>query len=177
MRDDTLNYIFTRSGQRFCFEQPSSNAVIIEDIAASLSKICRFTGHVRRFLSVAEHCVNASRIVAPRFALEALLHDAREAFIGDVSSPLKRVLPEYRRVDALAHAAIVKAFDVPFVQSAEVTTVDLALLRHEAVSLISCNIDEFNLPPGLPVLKFKLACLPPHRAEAAFLRRYRELTE
>src|SRR4051812_20612492 len=64
------------------------------DIAAALSMLCRYGGHVSRFYSVAEHCLLMSEAVAPEHALWALLHDATEAYMGDMVRPLKRQMPE-----------------------------------------------------------------------------------
>ena len=64
----------------------------IVDIAHALSMQCRFNGHTREFYSVAEHCVRASEIVTKADALWALLHDAHEAYTGDVPTPIKAAL-------------------------------------------------------------------------------------
>lgn len=96
--------IATYSGGRFYIGTPSPDEVDIDDIAHALSNLCRFTGHTRKFFSVAEHSINVMRVVAnlivgkqepvPRMQLKdtltwALLHDAHEAYIGDISRPFK----------------------------------------------------------------------------------------
>src|SRR5262249_40410739 len=70
--------------------QPTTAMLRIEDIAQGLAHECRFNGHVREFYSVAEHCVRVSWLVPQAFALEGLLHDASEAYLKDVPSPLKK---------------------------------------------------------------------------------------
>lgn len=83
---------------RFDLSAPRAEDVRIEDIAYSLSRLCRFTGHCNRFYSVAEHSIYVAEIVAenrPEWALAALLHDAEEAYIGDISSPLKALIRNY----------------------------------------------------------------------------------
>lgn len=71
---------------------PTSDMIDIRDIAAATSKLCRYTGHVKEFFSVAQHMVWCSYHVPEKFALEALLHDASEAYTGDVNRPLKQLM-------------------------------------------------------------------------------------
>src|SRR5207248_1661023 len=68
---------------------PRAEDICIEDIAHGLAMTCRYGGQCLRFYSVSEHSVLVSRLVAPEFAREALLHDASEAYIGDMIRPLK----------------------------------------------------------------------------------------
>ncbi len=86
-------WIQTFSGKKVDLLHPDPDQITIEDIAHALSNLCRFTGHVLPFYSVAQHCIEMSWLVAqPSLKLTALLHDAAEAYIGDVSSPVKRYL-------------------------------------------------------------------------------------
>jgi uncharacterized protein len=86
----TLPYIRTYSGIKFCVTRPSFEEICIDDIAHHLSLLCRFTGAVKQFYSVAEHCVRVSYKCLPEHAREGLMHDASEAYYGDQSRPFKR---------------------------------------------------------------------------------------
>ena len=89
-----MSWITTQSGKHFDFNNLSAADICIEDISCALSNLCRFTGHVQDFYSVAQHSVHVSYLVPPEFALEALLHDAAEAYCNDISAPRKRLLPD-----------------------------------------------------------------------------------
>lgn len=82
----------TASGRIVDLKNPSEDNICIDDIANALSKICRFGGNTNKFYSVAQHSVLVSKLVDPEFAKEALLHDASEAYLGDVIKPLKVIL-------------------------------------------------------------------------------------
>lgn len=97
-RDRRGEWILTFSGERFYPFSPAPEEVKTKDIAHALANICRFNGHTRGFYSVAAHSVHVSRLVPPEFALEALLHDAAEAYVGDMVRPLKRGLPAFEEV-------------------------------------------------------------------------------
>lgn len=95
--------MITVSGRRVDVLRPSPDDFRIEDIAHSLSQLCRYTGHTNRFYSVAEHCLNVRYLADPQdkdpqVALWALLHDAHEAYIGDISTPVKAALGEQLRI-------------------------------------------------------------------------------
>jgi hypothetical protein len=96
--------IRTRSGQHVNLIDPQPETILIEDISYSLSGQCRFVGHGDLRLSIAEHSVLVMRLlgkgyIQPRLKLLALLHDAAEAYLGDVSSPLKPEIPDYKRIE------------------------------------------------------------------------------
>jgi 5'-deoxynucleotidase YfbR-like HD superfamily hydrolase len=85
-------WVQTASGGRFYVLDPRADEVRIEDIAHALSHVCRYGGHVRTFYSVAQHCYLVSYLVPQRLALWGLMHDAAEAYVGDVVQPLKVAL-------------------------------------------------------------------------------------
>jgi hypothetical protein len=110
--EQTKSSITTLSGKFFDILKPEEYEYDIEEIATALSNLCRYTGHVNTFYSVAEHSVLVSRIVPERLALAGLLHDASEAYLGDVSSPLKKLLPEYKRIEDRVQRAIEELLDL-----------------------------------------------------------------
>lgn len=117
----SLNKIQTLKGRAFDLLEPDPSKLDIEEIAHSLSLICRFNGHVRRFMSVAQHSVVVARLIEAmgdgehrnsRVAYDGLMHDATEAYVGDMAQPLKALLPEYKRIENSIADAIAKRFQV-----------------------------------------------------------------
>lgn len=90
-------WIQTYLGKKFDLLDPQPDMVDILDIAHALSRVCRFTGHVPAHYSVAQHSVLAARLVKDpqKWAMHALLHDAQEAYVGDMSRPLKMALRSF----------------------------------------------------------------------------------
>lgn len=90
-------YIHTAAGRRIYVRHPDLNVRLhLEDFAHSLARISRYNGHAAHRYSVASHSLMAADLVPREFRAGALLHDAVEAVLGDVTSPLKSLLPEYR---------------------------------------------------------------------------------
>lgn len=161
------------SGRYFSFEQPTDCRFTVNDVAHALAHLCRFTGHTRRFYSVAEHSVLASRIAPPELRMDVLMHDAAEAFIGDVSSPLKAMLPEYREIEARVAHAVCERFGLSWPMPGAVKRADLAMLQAERMWVIRCR-EEWacleGISPGPPPEFWT-----PQEARRRFLARYREL--
>jgi hypothetical protein len=103
------DYFTTRSGRHIRVLDPRPEDVYVPDIAWALSRICRFGGHAPRHDSVAQHSVMVSELCPPELALTGLLHDAPEAYIGDVIGPLKHALPELMEIEARWERAIEQA--------------------------------------------------------------------
>lgn len=92
-------WIQTATGIKFNLIAPEPGSMQLDDIAAALSKICRFNGHTKEFYSVAEHCVRMARELNceghPLMTqFWALMHDAVETYICDIPSPVKRALDD-----------------------------------------------------------------------------------
>ncbi len=85
-------WIQTVSGKHFHLWQPNTEEIDIRDIAHGLSMLCRFTGHLPTFYSVAEHSIRTANLAPKDQRLATLLHDSAEAYIGDLNSPLKSLL-------------------------------------------------------------------------------------
>ena len=84
----------------------------VKDIATALSKICRYAGRIPEFYSVAQHSVIVSKKVSPQLAFAALLHDAAEAYIGDVISPIKHDLPRFQQLEKRVFNVILERFNL-----------------------------------------------------------------
>jgi hypothetical protein len=93
-------FIVTYTGKKFFFDDITPEQIDIKDIAHALSMLCRFTGHIHQFYSVAQHSLLVdSQINGPsNLHLAVLLHDAAEAYVNDLASPLKRWMNHRRGV-------------------------------------------------------------------------------
>lgn len=156
---------------------PDPKDIRIIDIGIGLTNQCRFGGQLSKgFYSVAQHCVIVSRLVPPQFALEALLHDASEAYIGDVQAPLKRILPDYKKIEKGLEDAISSRFGVKF-GSPEVKFADQVAFLNEKRDIINNN----DYWPGAPDIKISGDTMvyiePWHRSQALriFMKRANEL--
>jgi len=159
---------------------PQPEALAIEDIAHGLAHTCRFSGQCPRFYSVAEHSVRVSRMVPARDALVALLHDATEAYLSDLVSPLKALgdLAGYRAIEARLLAAIYRRFcpSWPLQDEARLPGEGLGLpvsVRRADDDLVELEMALFF--DGLDTVD--LACHAPVVAKRLFLARFHELTQ
>ncbi len=169
--------ILTAAGRYFDFSDPVASEIGIGEIAHALSHICRFTGHVRQFYSVAEHSWHVSHLVPRGDELAGLLHDAPEAFIGDVSKPLKMLLPDYAAIEARVEAAVLGRFGLTAHLPASVKHADLQMLRVEQVQAMGAVGHDWGLSDLTPRAKLvRLEFWDPAEARMMFLRRFEELT-
>lgn len=175
MTDPALDHhIITYSGGKFHPLSPREDEVRLTDIAHALSNICRWTGHVRWFYSVAEHCVRASHLVEDQDALAVLMHDASEAYCIDVPTPIKHseLMRPYRIVEALVQEVIGEHFNIDWKKHhAVIKAADAVMLASEARDLLRGVV----LPDNITVMEERIIPWNPERAKTEFLRRYFEL--
>jgi len=168
------------SGGQFNYNKPEESDVTLDDLASALSNICRFSGHLPTFYSVAQHLVNTSRIVPVEFAFTALMHDTSEAFTNDIPTPLKWALPIFKDLEVKIESAMSKKFDFQYPYPVEVKQADTEMLILEKTYV---KKDDSYWPhyDGIEVGHLKdlvdLKGWKPGRAKKEFLRRYRELKE
>lgn len=168
------DWIQTYTGRKFYPMNPDPKDVCIEDIAHALSLLCRFGGHCIKFYSVAEHSILLSRHVAPEHTLQALLHDAAEAYICDLPRPTKAWLLGYREAEDVVQRAICKRFGVAFDLPDAVVAADRSILMDERLQNMTRAPEPWSTD-GEP-LDIKLEYWNPQKAEEMFLIRFKLLT-
>ncbi len=173
---DPLGWMWTYSGKQVWPDRPDPEDICIEDIAHALSMQCRYNGHVSHFYSVAEHSVLVSLMVPPELAIEALLHDATEAYCGDLIRPIKMQLPEFKRLEGWIDAAIRLRFRLPPTEHPLVKQADNDILHTEYRWLMR-PLPASAVIPGTFDPSIMLFCWQPVQAEIAFLDRYQALVK
>ncbi len=175
-------WIQTFTGKKFDFSNPHPSMIDINDIAHALSNQCRFNGHSRVFYSVAEHSVYVAQLVMethPHLGMPALLHDAGEAYVGDMVSPLKAMMPEFKLMEAKVEKVIADRFGFDHAHHPIIKQADLQLLVDEKNALHSNpdNMEWLVEQTFRPRMGRTLGCFAPHAAEALFLGYFRRLQE
>ncbi len=175
------DWMQTFSGKQFFPLKPTD--ICINDIAHSLSLICRFNGHCRVFYSVAEHSVRVSDILSKELALWGLLHDAAEAYIGDIVGPIKKfmwygcdgeALTKIKIIEENIFSKIGECFSLQLPMPPEVVEADLTLLATEKRDLMSQEPAPW-LPMPKPLEEKIAQPLSPHLAENLFIKRFKSL--
>lgn len=173
----TAGVISTWTGRELSLLQPDLAAIDVRDIARSLASQARYLGHTKAPYSVAQHSVIVSHLCAPDDALAGLLHDASEAYLGDLIGPIKTLpmMAGFRALEAIWQGAIYQAFGLPALVPASVLAVDHAIRANEArdlkavVPTWAADMLPLSLH-GLPITPW-----PWEEAERRFLRRFEAL--
>ena len=145
-------HMLTASGRDFLPTNIMPDEVQITDIAHALSLICRFGGHTVEHYSVAQHSLLVQRILdnmnaSPEAQLAGLMHDAHEAYIGDIPTPIKIVMGyDWFCLEQQASQAVQSAFGLTHISNKYkklIKTADLIALATERRDLMrfdaNCN--------------------------------------
>ncbi|MGB6213678.1 phosphohydrolase [Pseudomonas mandelii] len=108
-----MSWILTHSGRQFDLLAPTAAMISPHDIAHALANLCRFNGHTREHYSVAQHSLIVCDLAPEKHQLSALIHDATEAYLGDMTRPLKALMPEYRNAEQRVWITICDRFNIP----------------------------------------------------------------
>jgi hypothetical protein len=179
-------WLHTRSGRPFDYTAPKPEQIDIRDIAHALGHLCRFAGHCSRFYSVAEHSVHVARVLRERdehLARWGLLHDAHEAYVVDIPSPLKRLIPDYQALEETAATAVLSKFGLQGEMPPAVIATDRVLFQHEAAALHGAPPRPWGIqhphpfPKGTasPPAGWEPPCWPAHEASERFFDLFRDL--
>lgn len=171
----TEAFVQTYSGEPFYPTHPQLASINIGDIAHSLAMQCRYGGHVRSFYSVAEHCVILSHAVDPVNAKWALLHDATEAYVGDVVWPLKEKLPAFKAIEDNLMAHICTRFNLDPVQPEQVKEYDRRIVIDERDQLMVPTRIPWPALEGYEPLGVVVNGWSPTEAKAEYIARFRQL--
>lgn len=183
---DEPGWMGTRSGRVIFPLRPKPGEIVIGDIAHALSNICRYGGHTVQFYSVAEHSVHVARAVgerSPAMGLEGLLHDATEAYLGDLIRPLKHLAGygiDYRIAEAALHREIAEVFGLDGQVPPLIKEIENRILCNERVELLPKMKDpnfEWGLEAvgGDPLQGVTIECWSPPMAKAKFLALFHQL--
>ncbi len=176
---DSKHCITTHNNIKFDPFQAREADIRIEDIAHALSLICRANGHFKIFYSVAQHSVfcalEAAACSSKKTQLHCLLHDAAEAYLGDVTRPVKRYFPLFAQAEEQLQRVIYRALQVEpptDMEQREVRRIDDRLLYHEFLTYHGSEV--WDVAPEL-LITLPTEEIPHREAEEAFLRLFEEL--
>lgn len=155
--------IRTYSGLYVDVFDPDPETICIEDIAHALSNLCRFAGHVKSFYSVAQHSVLCSLQVGDDCRLEALMHDASEAYLLDIPKPIKNRLEGYKEMEDKMMSIIAAKFGFDYPLRKEVKGIDNYMLEWEWRDVV--------------LTENRFLSWEPERAEKEFLMVFNALTK
>ncbi|AZC55407.1 phosphohydrolase [Pseudomonas chlororaphis] len=172
-----MTWILTASGRQFDPLKPTAAMVTPYDIAHALAHLCRFNGHTRQHYSVAQHSLLVADLCPEKHQLVALLHDATEAYIGDMVRPLKQVMPQYRQVEESIWQAICNRFNLEPTLPECVVRADLVLLATERRDLMPDHSGEWDCLKGIPARGARIIPLTAQEASLQFFSRLMDLMQ
>lgn len=164
------------SGEPFYPMDATQDDIHIYDIAHALGNVCRYAGHCHTFYSVAEHSWHLSYSVDSENALWALLHDAAEAYIGDIVRPLKHEIQSYLDLEEYLERIIFNKFGLTGPMPDQVKEHDLRIVVDEREQLMAPPRLPWPMLEGCEPLGIRVNTWNPDQARFMFLARYNQLT-
>ena len=182
-------WLATASGGFWSIEDPHPEDVCLDDIIIGLSRVCRYAGQINpllEFYSVAEHSVlmtewaiENGKVRTRADALKILFHDASEAYFGDMPTPLKALVPQFKALETHAQTVIENALGLSactdLITKAEIKSIDTRIRLDERALVIqepafSIGMSEiWKDDPELKPLGVQLECLTPREAVDRFM--------
>lgn len=166
------NWIMLGSGRPFRPFAPDPADIDIADIARALSRICRYGAQTSRFYSVAEHSCLVADFVPAGLRLAALLHDAAEAYLGDIPRPIKKHsdMAGWRIAEERVEAAIAQRFGLPATMDPVIKDIDDRIILDEWNALMPAT--DLDIGVSGARLEVQFFGWDPATAEAEFLHKY-----
>ena len=179
IEDDGSPHIELITGGRFYYNNPTWD---IGAIAHSLSMLCRFNGHCKKFYSVAEHSILVSRIMEDMGLgdpMEGLLHDATESVLADMPRPAKILLKDYKVLEKALDASMRKTFVLPEIQTDGCHKADGIALMIEAREIMPNKGALYLVPDDVKLAANKatymIAGWSPENARERFMTRMHDI--
>ena len=156
-----MSAIKTYTGIMFDPLEPNIDLIRIEDIAHALAMLCRANGHFKSFYSVGQHCINcaeeaAARGYSARVQLGCLLHDGSEAYLSDVTRPVKKAMPKYLEIEEPLQNAIWNKWlknQLTTEEIEQIFEIDDMMLLNEFMILMDTALAD-NIPEPIGDLQF-----------------------
>jgi len=157
----------------FDYLYPENYRYAIEEIAWSLSKQCRFIGHINApgIYSVAEHSVLVSKLVPHSLALFTLMNDAGKAYTGDIIGPLKKLLPDFKEIEKKVEKALSNYFGLVRLVHPKIKLAYLTVLAAERRDLRPLGVGAART--GMIAPSEPIKCMPPPLAYEYFMHHWR----
>ena len=166
-----MNYIETYTGQQFSYANIDNNVIDIKDIAWSLSHTNRYNGHTSEPWSVAQHSLLVADLVSfdEELMRYALLHDASEAYLGDLAGPLKQFCPDFKRIEERVEHHIYRSFGMIPKLSPAVKYADLQALGVEKQHFMN-DVSEWECLEGVEIPTMILRSMPPRIVYSIYMK-------
>jgi uncharacterized protein len=173
------DFIWTLEGRQIHPTSPQAAEISIFDVSHALSMICRYNGHIREFLSVGEHSLLVEELLhqqghKPLTRLWGLVHDASEFIVGDLIRPIKKLSPEFRKIEEEITPEIFRGLGIPLPTDKDMEPVhqaDRAVMLAEKVKLL--HSASHHTAVGAPEIRFHH--FPPKGSTWPFIQRYHVL--